>query len=111
MPATGAVIQSVSQTAGAIGYVGLAYLNDQVKAIEVSFDEGKTYIAPSFDNAMSSTYKIVRPLYFYSQKGKNSDVDQFIEYTLTAEAQKLVLQVGYVPIDEKNNSTTKISAF
>lgn len=27
MPATGAIIQSVSQTKGAIGYVGLAYLS------------------------------------------------------------------------------------
>lgn len=32
MPATGAVIQSVSQTDGAIGYVGMAYINKNVKA-------------------------------------------------------------------------------
>ena len=36
MPATGAIIQSVSQTKGAIGYVGLAYLNNEVKALAVS---------------------------------------------------------------------------
>ena len=29
MPATGAIIQSVSQTKGAIGYVGLAYLSSR----------------------------------------------------------------------------------
>ena len=38
MPATGAIIQSVSQTPGAIGYVGLAYLNPEVKALAVSYD-------------------------------------------------------------------------
>ena len=32
MPATGAIIQSVSQTKGAIGYVGLAYLSPRVKS-------------------------------------------------------------------------------
>ena len=41
MPATGAIIQSVSQTKGAIGYVGLAYLNKEVKPIHVSYDAGK----------------------------------------------------------------------
>ncbi len=33
MPATGAIIQSVSQTKGAIGYVGLAYLEKEVKTL------------------------------------------------------------------------------
>ena len=46
MPATGAVIQSVSQTKGAIGYVGLAYLSPRVKAIAVSYDDGKHYVLP-----------------------------------------------------------------
>ena len=41
MPATGAIIQSVSQTKGAIGYVGLAYVNREVKALKVSFDKKK----------------------------------------------------------------------
>ena len=31
LPATGAIIQSVGQTKGAIGYVGLAYINKSVK--------------------------------------------------------------------------------
>ena len=35
MPATGAIIQSISQTKGGIGYVGLAYLNSSVKPIHV----------------------------------------------------------------------------
>ena len=36
MPATGAIIQSVSQTKGAIGYVGLAYVSPRVKTLSVS---------------------------------------------------------------------------
>lgn len=41
LPATGAIIQSVGQTKGAIGYVGLAYLNKSVKSVHVSYDGGK----------------------------------------------------------------------
>ena len=50
MPATGAIIQSVKQTKGAIGYVGLAYLNKEVKALQVSYD-GKNFVAPSVATA------------------------------------------------------------
>src|SRR5699024_10898703 len=42
MPATGAIIQSIKQTKGAIGYVGLAYLNKEVQPVSVSYDAGKT---------------------------------------------------------------------
>lgn len=65
MPATGAVIQSVSQTKGAIGYVGLAYLSDRVKPIAVSYDEGKHYVLPTMENGTKRQYPVVRPLYYY----------------------------------------------
>ena len=45
MPATGAIIQSVSQTRGAIGYVGLAYVSPRIKTLAVSYD-GQHYAAP-----------------------------------------------------------------
>lgn len=54
MPATGAVIQSVSQTKEAIGYVGLAYLCDKVKALAVSYDDGKHYVLPTLENGKKS---------------------------------------------------------
>ena len=66
MPATGAVIQSVSQTKGAIGYVGLAYLSPRVKAIAVSYDDGKHYVLPSLENGKKKLYPVVRPLYYLS---------------------------------------------
>mgnify|MGYP002934760870 FL=1 len=64
MPATGAIIQSVSQTRGAIGYVGLAYVSPRIKTLAVSYD-GQHYAAPTLENAINKTYPIVRPLYYY----------------------------------------------
>lgn len=64
MPATGAIIQSVSQTKGAIGYVGLAYVSPRVKTLSVSYD-GSHYATPTVENATNKTYPIVRPLYYY----------------------------------------------
>ena len=97
MPATGAIVQSVSQTKGAIGYVGLAYMTKEVKDIAVSYD-GKNFVMGSLETAMNKTYPIVRPLYYYYQTSKESTVKPFIDFILSAEGQKIVQQVGYIPL-------------
>lgn len=100
MPATGAIVQSVSQTKGAIGYVGLAYMEGDVKAIAISFD-GKTFVKPSMETAINKTYPIVRPLFFYYNVTKEKTVKPFIDYILSAEGQAIVKQIGYVPLAAK----------
>jgi phosphate transport system substrate-binding protein len=98
MPATGAIIQSVSQTEGAIGYVGLAYIEKDVKALKVSYDKGKTFVAPSIESAMDLTYPITRPLYYYYLSTIEARVSPFINFILSAEGQKIVREEGYVPL-------------
>jgi len=97
MPATGAIIQSVSQTQGAIGYVGLAYLNDNVKALKVSYD-GINYVAPSYANAKNKSYPVVRPLMFYYLKTDEAKVKPFIDFILSKEGQTIVDEIGYIDI-------------
>lgn len=98
MPATGSIVQSISQTKGAIGYVGYAYVEKEVKAISVSFDKGKTFVAPSMETAKNKTYPIVRPLFYYYLSSSEKAVKPFVDYCLSAEGQKIVEQVGYVPL-------------
>lgn len=97
MPATGAIVQSVSQTKGAIGYIGLAYMTKTVKDIAVSYD-GKTFVNASMEAAQNKTYPIVRPLYFYYATSKEAMVKSFVDYVLSAEGQKIVDQIGYIPL-------------
>jgi phosphate transport system substrate-binding protein len=99
MPASGAVIQSVSQTKGAIGYVGLAYLDKSVKAIGVSTDKGKTYVKPSVATAKNKTYPVVRPLFFYYPTKSEAIVKPFIDYVTGKTGQGLVSQIGYISLD------------
>ena len=99
MPASGSVIQSVSQTNGAIGYVGLAYVDKSVKAIGVSTDKGKTYVKPSIVTAKNKTYPIVRPLYFYYPTKSEATVKSFIDYVIGKTGQGLVSQIGYITSD------------
>ncbi len=96
MPATGAIIQSISQTKGAIGYVGFAYLNKHVKTIHISYDGCKTYAAPTVMNAENKTYPIVRPLYFYYEAKNEKKVKPFIDYILSPSGQKILSEVGFI---------------
>lgn len=98
LPATGAIIQSIGQTKGAIGYVGLAYLNKDVKALEVSYDSGVSFVYPSIENAKNETYPVVRPLYYYYFSESESKVKSFLDYVLSAEGQKIVADIGYIPV-------------
>ncbi len=98
MPATGAIIQSISQTPGAIGYVGMAYVTKNVKEIWVSFDGGKNYIEPTVANSKSGKYPIVRPLYFYYDTKKEASVKPFVNFVLSAEGQELIDKVGYLSL-------------
>jgi phosphate transport system substrate-binding protein len=98
MPATGAIVQSVSQTKGAIGYIGLAYMEKTVKDVKVSYDKGKTYIPATYENAKNKTYPITRPLYYYYPTKVESSVKPFIDYVLSATGQKIVKEVGYIDL-------------
>lgn len=98
MPATGSVIQSISQTKGAIGYVGLAYVNENVQALEISYDQGKTYSNPLDEGKSDVIYPIVRPLYFYYIKTDEAIVKPFLDYILSDEGQQIAFDVGFIKV-------------
>ena len=98
MPATGAIVQSISQTPGAIGYIGLAYIDKRVKAVQISYDGGKTFVAPSIKAAKDETYPVVRPLIYYYDTNKEGAVKSFIDFTLSDAGQKIVSDIGYITV-------------
>ncbi|MGA9638594.1 phosphate ABC transporter substrate-binding protein [Flavobacterium sp.] len=99
LPATGAIVQAVGQTKGAIGYVGLAYETKEVKQLAVSYDQGKKFIAPSVASAKDKTYPISRPLFYMYNKTNTAKVKSIIDYALSEAGQKNVSEIGYVPLN------------
>lgn len=97
MPATGAIIQSVTQTPGAIGYVGMAYVNRHVRAVKVSYDN-KHFVYPNMQTGRKRIYPIIRELYYYYTADKERVVKPFINYLLSAPGQDIVMKTGYVPV-------------
>jgi phosphate transport system substrate-binding protein len=99
LASTGAIIQSVGQTKGAIGYVGMAYADNSVKTIGVSYDQGKTFVFPSVASAKDKTYPISRPLYYFYDQSKTALVKSYMDYVLSTPGQKVLSDVGYVPLN------------
>lgn len=98
MPATGAIIQSVSQTIGAIGYVGLAYISPRIKTLAISYD-GKLYATPTLENAINKSYPIVRPLYYYYNKKNIENITPLLQFVLSPAGQAIIKKSGYIPVN------------
>ncbi len=102
MPSTSAIIQSVSQDAWAIGYVGLGYgvqAGDKVKMLHVKNDENSPAVVPSVATVQDATYGIARPLHFYTNGEPAGLTKNFVDFVLSDAGQEIVLESGYVPIN------------
>jgi phosphate transport system substrate-binding protein len=88
-----AVATVVSQTPGAIGYVGLAYMSNRgVKVIEI---DG---VVASSTAVLNKSYKLSRPLFMYTNGKPQGLAKDFLDFILSQEGQKLVVEEGYVSI-------------
>ncbi|HAF70865.1 MAG: Phosphate ABC transporter substrate-binding protein, PhoT family [Acetothermia bacterium 64_32] len=97
-PSNAAVAEAVARTPGAIGYVGMGYLNPAIKALAVAEDEAGPYVLPSEEAVISGTYPIARPLFMITNGFPEGVVRRFIMFILSDEGQRLVSELGYVPI-------------
>ncbi|MGQ9862860.1 MAG: phosphate ABC transporter substrate-binding protein [Bacteroidia bacterium] len=97
MPATGTLVQSLSQTPAGIGYVGIAYVTPQLKVLAISSDTDTTAHMPTEENTYTKRYPIARPLYYYYDVAKEAKVAPFIAFLLSEEGRAITRQIGYVP--------------
>ncbi len=92
------VVVLVSRTPCAIGYSGMAYAIPEVKRLELSRQRGGPAVAPSSQTASDGTYPLARPLYLYTRETPTGAVAEFLDWVLGGEGQKLVHEIGYVPV-------------
>ncbi|MCL2389059.1 MAG: phosphate ABC transporter substrate-binding protein [Elusimicrobia bacterium] len=86
------VAQVVSTTPGAIGYVGLGYL-DRVKALSI---DG---IAPTAENVLNGAFPYARPLFVYTNGAPTGAAQRFLNFVQSAAGQRLAASLGYVPFN------------
>lgn len=91
---TEAVITNVKDNEAAIGYISLGSLNDTVKALKIGGVEATA------DNVKSGDYAVSRP-FNIAYKGELSDAAQdFVDYIMSSDGQKIVSDNGYVTVSE-----------
>ncbi len=92
----GAVRQTVAQTPGAIGYVGLGFLDAEVKAINIINND--VPVQPTVANTVKGDYPLARPLIFLTKGEPQGLVKDYIDFVLSEEGQTIVTKAGFVPI-------------
>lgn len=95
--ATGAIVMEISQNRNAIGYIGIAYLDESVKSIDLKTDSGS--ISPSAENVKNKAYPLARPLYVYTDGQPTGPAKEFIDFILSPAGQEIVSEVGYITIE------------
>jgi len=97
LPGTAAVVNAVGRDPNGIGYGGAAY-GKGVRECAVKKDAGSPAIMPNAATVQDGSYPITRLLYFYTRTKPAGPVEQFVDWVLSAEGQKLATQVGYFPV-------------
>ena len=81
----GAIQSSVAPNPGAIGYVGMGYIDQTVRALNLSANG--TEIAPTVGNVVDGSYPLSRNLYYVTNGEATGLAKDFIAFTLSPEGQ------------------------
>lgn len=98
LPSSEGIIAEVSDNPNAIGYDGLGYVTDTVKVLGIAKTADQPYILPSVETVNNGEYPISRDLYMYIRKDASQAVLDYMAWILAPDAQKIVSQLGFVPI-------------
>jgi len=90
----GAIRQRVQSTPAAIGYAGLGFVDNTVKALEIN------QVYPTRATVASGKYAVSRPLYMFTNEYPKlgSHLHGFINIYLSAKGQEIVEEIGFVPV-------------
>ena len=87
------IASEVAKNPAGVGYVGLAYTKAQgIKVVPI---DGAT---PSKESVLGKNYPYARPTFFYTDGDPTGVAKDFVDFTISDAGQKIVEQVGFVPI-------------
>ena len=93
----------VAEDRYALGYSGIAYLDQPVKVIAVSEGAGKAFEAPTYEGVAAASYPLSRLVFFNTNKAPGKPLDpaleEFLRFILSREGQQIVLDhARYLPL-------------
>ena len=87
----GTIRETVANDPNAIGYLSHGLLNDKIKAIKIDGQECTTELITT------GSYKLVRPIYLLVKGAPQGEVQNFIDYILSADGQQTIKANGLIP--------------
>jgi phosphate transport system substrate-binding protein len=87
------IASEVSKNPNGVGYVGLAYT--KASGIKVVPIDGAS---PSKESVLGKSYPYARPTFYYTNGEPRGLAKRFVDFTVSDTGQKIVEQVGFVPI-------------
>ena len=87
------IAAEVGKNPNGVGYVGMAYT--KASGIKVVSIDGAT---PSVKSVQDHSYPYWRPTFYYTNGEPSGLAKQFVDFTLSSGGQRIVAQVGFVPI-------------
>jgi len=97
LPGTAAVVNAVSKDKYGIGYGGSAYAHGVKHCAVKKDDKSVSYLATP-ETIKNGQYPITRYLYMYVTNRPTGDVKKFIDWVLSPDGQKIVVEIGYFPV-------------
>ena len=83
-------------TRGAIGYVGLGYVDQDVKGVLI--DVGGMKVEPTIENVVNGNYPIARGLNMFTKGQPSGLAADYLAFITSSEGQQIVAEEGYVPL-------------
>jgi len=87
------IAAEVGRNPNGVGYVGMAYM--KASGLKVVPIDGVT---PSVKTVQDHSYSYWRPTFYYTNGEPGGLAKQFLDFTISSPGQKIVAQVGFVPV-------------
>ena len=91
-----AIVEEVANNEAAIGYLGMGYLSERTKPVQVGTNE--QFYPPTVENVVAKTYPLSRPLYIYTDGEPEGVVKLFVDFILSPAGQTQFMETGFVPV-------------
>lgn len=105
-PGSAEVVKMVAGDRFAIGYSGIGYETDGVRAVPLAVSAGRHCYDTSPEAAYANDYPVARYLYIYLNKNPNQPLDpllaETVKYILSKDGQTRTIQGGFYPITKSD---------
>lgn len=92
------IVDSVAAEPNAIGFAGMAEIDDRVKALPLSAKEGGPLTVLNAETVYRQSYPLTRTFFFVTRGiPRDNLVSGFVSFVMSTPGQQIVMDAGFVP--------------